>query len=111
MDVNFDQSLKKLEDKISQFTNHKSSTYISSIKGIGNKINIKALVVYTLPFVLGAIILSIWKPSFVSTEVEDDQGQYTVHVSFKKVVIASLILGAIIDVLIFLYLRKKEIKL
>lgn len=111
MDDTFDQTLKKLEDKVTQFTDHKSSTYTSNIKRLGSKINLKALIIYTAPFIITAIALSVWKPSFVSDEVEDEQGEYITKVSFKRVIISSLIFGAILDGLVILYLRKKEIKL
>ena len=108
MDDNFDQILNKLESKVTKFTEHKNSTYTSSIKKIGNKINVKFLLLYITPFIVVSITLYIWKPSFVSNEVEDDLGQYNIQVSFNKLVLSSLIIGAIIDVLIFLYLRKKK---
>ena len=111
MDDNFDQTLKKLEVKVTEFTDHKSSSYKSSINGLGNKINVKALVIYASPFILVAIALYMCKPDFVSYEAEDDKGQYTKKVAFKKVIISTLIIGVVIDVLLFLYLRKKEIKL
>jgi hypothetical protein len=109
MDNNFDQTLRKLGEKVTKITNYKNSSF--SYKQMGKKIKVKAIAIYGTPFVLSFIILYLWKPGFVIIEVEDDNEQYEIKVSFRKIFITSLIFGTILDGLIFLYLRKKEIKL
>ena len=111
MDDTFDQTLKKLGERVSQFTNSKTTSYRSSLGGIGSKVNMKVMLVYGTPFVLAAVALFFLKPGFVTEEVEDDERGYVMKVSFRKLAVSALIIGCVVAALIFLYLRKKEIKL
>lgn len=111
MDDTFDQTLKKLGERVSQFTSSKATSYSSRLGGISSKVNIKAMLVYGSPFILTIVILFFWKPGFVTEEIEDNEGGYVMKLSFRKLAVSTLIIGSVISALIFLYLRKKEIKL
>ena len=111
MDDNFDETLRKLGERVSRFTNDKSASYSSSSNGIRDKINIKMLLVYGTPLVVSIVVLYFWKPNFVVEEVEDNEGGYKTKVSFRKLAVTALITTVMLDTLVFLYLRKKEIKL
>jgi len=107
-DDTFDQTLKKLGEKVSQFTDTNTTSYSSSIKGISSKINIKIVLVYGVPFILTGVALFFLKPRFVAQDSDEDS---EMKVSFRKMLISILIIGGAISILIFLYLRKKEIRL
>lgn len=112
MDDNFDETLRKLGERVSRFTNDKSASYNSSgSNGIRDKINIKMLLVYGAPLVVSIVVLYFWKPNFIVEEVEDNEEGYKTKVSFRKLAVTALITTAMLDTLVFLYLRKKEIKL
>lgn len=108
MDDTFDQTLKKLGEKVSQITDTNTMSYSSSIKGIRSKINIKIVLVYGVPFILTGVALFFLKPRFVAQDNDEDS---EMKVSFRKMLISILIIGGVISILIFLYLRKKEIRL
>lgn len=108
MDDTFDQTLKKLGEKVSQITDTNTMSYSSSIKGIRSKINIKIVLVYGVPFILTGVALFFLKPRFVAQDNDEDS---EMKLSFRKMLISILIIGGVISILIFLYLRKKEIRL
>jgi hypothetical protein len=112
MDDNFDETLKKLGQKVNQFTKGTTSkSYEPSSRGLVGRINIKALVVYGSPLIAIPLLLFYWKPHLVSEEVEDEEGNYKRRVNFRKLMVTTLISTLILDGLIFMYLRKKEINL
>ena len=112
MNDNFDQTLKKLGERVHKFTNNKNTTsYRSSLDRISSKINLKVILVYGTPFILTLIGLFFCKPNFISEEVNDNEGGFIIKVNFRKLIVSTFIIGGAISVLIFLYLRKKEIKL
>ncbi len=113
MDDNFSKTLQQLQTKVSQFTDNssKSTTYKSNMSKFSNQLNKKALLIYGGPFLLVLLVLFFWKPKFITHEAEDEEGVYTVKTNFRKLLVTTVIMGVIIDILIFLYLRKKEIKL
>ncbi len=114
MDDNFSQTLQQLQAKVSQFTDHssKSHTYKSNMTKFSSQLlNKKVLLIYSGPFLLVLLVLFFWKPKFITHEVEDKEGVYYVKTNFSKLLVTTGIMGIIIDILIFLYLRKKEIKL
>ena len=112
MDDNFDETLKKLGQKVNQFTKGTTSkSYESNSRGLAGKINIKALAVYGSPLIAVPLLLFYWKPGFVTEEVEDEEGDYKRRVNFRKLMVTTLISTFVLDSLIFVYLRKKEISL
>ena len=112
MDDNFEQTLKKLGERVSQFTiSKKNTSYSSSLGGITSKVNVKAILVYSAPFILITMGLFFCKPSFITEEVDDNEMGSVIKVSFRKLTVTTLITGSAIAALIFLYLRKKEITL
>ena len=108
MDDSFDQTLKQLKDKVSKFASENHSSH-SGVKKI--KFNTKAILVYTTPIVLVTCVLFFTKPFFVTKEVEDSDGVVSLRINFRKLLISIIVLTAMIDGLIFLYLRKKQISL
>lgn len=66
-----------------------------------------SLLFYIFPIVFTFIILLIWNPNFVTKEVTNENNIVTRKRNFKTILIISIIIGVIIDISMFAYLKKK----
>lgn len=99
----FDETLKKLSDQVSQFTEQPVATKSSGISFSFNS----PIMYLTIPIGV-AILLFFWKPDFITEEVSEDGKFPTKKTSFKKVIIASLVITTILVVAYFAYNYKKK---
>lgn len=63
---------------------------------------------YVAPPIAMLILLIIFKPGFLTTSHIDQNNNITEKMDIKKLLIATLVFGAIIDVAIFAYFRKMK---
>ena len=69
--------------------------------------NIKTpYLMYVVPPVVIFIILLIAKPGFVTSEYTDKDNVVSLKYKFKNIFIVSIVLGLILDVIIFMYFNK-----
>ena len=105
----FDSTLSILREKVKSFTNTNIS-YKSQNTSIFKS---KKVIIFLLciPLLLVSIGLFCWKPDFVTVLTEDDEGFSKRKINYKKFVIIIFIISIIIYGLIYLFCRKKNIKL
>jgi hypothetical protein len=108
---NFDTTLQKLATQVSQITNGSHNPYSQHSKEGKDRLNTKVVLVYGAPLVIIVALLFLVKPGFIIEEVVDSKGDNIVKISIRKLLIATLIFTGAVDGLIFMYLRKKKIKL
>ena len=108
---NFDTTLQKLATQVSQITNRSHTSYSPRSRGLKDRLNTKVMLFYGAPLVIIVALLFLVKPGFIIEEVEDSKGGLIAKISVRKLLITTLIATSAIDGLIFMYLRKKEIKL
>jgi hypothetical protein len=102
-DTEFDATLKKLSDQVSQFTSTTINKPTSSGGGFLSNISIKSPLVYygVIPIAV-MIILFFWKPGFVMEEVSVEGSLPEKKLSFKKLIVGSVIITTVIAVIIFI---------
>jgi hypothetical protein len=101
----------KLSTQVSQITNASHTSYSPRSKGLKNRFNTKVILVYGAPLVIIAALLFLVKPGFITETIDNSKGDLIVKISVRKFLITTLIATGVADGLIFMYLRKKEIKL
>lgn len=101
--INYDETLKRLSDQVSQF----SSTTISSSSKTSIIPSIKSPFVYysIVPFVI-LILLWYLKPSVITDEVSIDGDFPTRILSYKKLFVSTIIITLIVFVAYFSYVYK-----
>lgn len=113
---NYVNKLNDIKSRIGQYTqdNKKHSSTTDNIltpkSGFITKLpNIpyNSLLFYIIPVVFTFIILLICNPKFVTKEVTDENNIVTRKRNFKTILIISIIIGVIIDISMFAYLKKK----
>jgi len=108
-DNEFDATLQKLGEQVSHFTNTTGSTKSSGGSSFLPKFNIKSPMVYyvAIPiFVL--ILLFLWKPNFVTEEVSVEGNMPERKLSFKKLLVGTVIGTTVIAILMFVYFYKNK---
>ncbi len=98
---NFDDVLNELQNKISQFDNKTSNKiHFSFLK----KVNFKSPFVYpVIIFFILCVFLIILKPNFTKYNSQDEQGNVTRKVSYKRLVFISLILSIVISISLYYF--------
>lgn len=99
----FDETLKKMSDQVSKFTEQPVAT-----KSSGILFDFNSPIMYLTIPVGVAILLFFWKPYFVTEEVSEDGKLPIKKATFKKVMIASLVITAILVVAYFAYNYNKK---
>lgn len=114
MEEDFDSTLKKLNDQVSQFTKTKLSQQknnnFSSFQGsmlnkfaFAPKINFSSPVIrYAAVPVAIFVVLLIIKPGFIKEEVIDDSGMTEEKIQIKKLLIATVVITSILGFLLLL---------
>jgi len=110
-DTDFDNTIKKLQEQVSQFSGGDTEFEIPK-NTILSKINFKTNLVYfgLIPLFI-MIILYILKPYFVMTETIIDETSSLIipkKLSFKKLFLSTVICTCIISIIIFSYLYTKN---
>lgn len=111
----FDNTLKKLEGQVSQFSSVATDFEIPKNNSILSKIDFKSNVVYyvLVPIII-MIVFYIFKPCFVMTETTTtDVNLITItekKLNFKRLIISTIICTFTISFLIFCYLYKKQLQ-
>ena len=106
--------LNEIRSRVGQYTKLEPSKVSSQSKMSipvplkFSKIYSKSPIFYVIPSVAIFILLTIWKPGFSTTEVIDKDNNVTKKRNFKTILIISLIVGALLDVGMFAYFRKKK---
>ena len=103
-DIEFDATLKKLSDQVSQFTSTMIKSKPSSSSYFLSKVNVNSPLVYygAVPIII-AVVLFFWKPGFVMEEVSIDGNLPEKKLSFKKLLVGTVIFTAVIAIAIFIY--------
>ena len=109
-DNEFETTLKKLSDRVSQFRSTTVKSRESILKfGFLSKVNIKSPLVYygAVPLIV-AILLFFWKPGFVMEEVSIDGNFSEKKLSFKKLLGSTILFTSIITIIIFIYFYREK---
>ena len=105
-DCELDSKIKTLHEKVSEITTTNVKSSILTKKSAFLSMNvIKSPVVYygIIPvFIL--LLFFFWKPSFIMENVSIDGKIPEKRLSYKKLIIATIIVTAIIYIVIFVYL-------
>lgn len=111
MDNNeFDSTLKKLIDQVSQFTKI-DRKYKEGGNNLLSKINVNSPILYYGVIPIGVFILLLcWKPNFITDEVSINGNIPERKLNFKKILIATVILTSIICIIIFANLSRFKYK-
>lgn len=106
-DREFDATLKKLSDQVSQFTSITVTSKPSSGSGFLSKVNVKSPIVYygAIPVII-AVVLFFWKPGFVMEEVSIDGNLPVKKLSFNKLLVGTAVITTIIAIVIYFYRGK-----
>jgi hypothetical protein len=108
----YTEKIKVLREKVGNY----SGSTMSAVGGdLTKKISVafsnitspKSPLFYLLPIVSMFILLLVIKPSFMVSDSITKDNTIKKHIDYKKLIIASLIIGFAIDVGIFIYLRRK----
>lgn len=111
-DRDFDDTLKKLSEQVSQFTSSNMVKTSFDNSGMLSKINIKSPFVYYVGIpLLIAIILFFWKPKFVMEEVSINGNISHKKLNFKNLLITTVIITVIISIIIFVYFYQNNKKI
>ena len=105
-----EEQLRLLEKKVSNYTTTPSSSILKTSSSYLSGINLKVVAVYGIVPVLTIIVLTFTKPSFICKEQEDEESLEK-NISLQKLFLSTVVLSVILDGLVFMYLRKKGIKL
>lgn len=106
--------LNDIRDRVGQYTKLELSKESSqskipiSVPLKFSKIDSKSPIFYIIPPVAIFILLTIWKPGFITTEVIDKDNNITKKRNLKNILIISLIVGTLLDVGMFAYFRTKK---
>jgi len=73
-----------------------------------SNINYKSPIFYIIPSIAIFILLTIWKPDFVTTDTIDKDNNVSKKRNFKTILIISLVAGTLLDMGMFAYFRKKK---
>jgi hypothetical protein len=109
-DSEFEETLQKLSDQVNKFT---STTTVSNYgntsgRGFMSKINFNSPLVYYVSIPLGImIVLFLWKPRFITDEVNGDGEIPKQKLVVKKLLIATVILTTVVCIIIFVKVFKK----
>lgn len=101
-DINYDEKIGELKKRLQVYAKFSYSNKEKS----KSFINTSSPYFYLSPLIILFILFLILKPSFITKEV-DDNGKTKRAISYLKLFLYTLILGAIIDVGIWAYLNKK----
>jgi|DEB0MinimDraft_6_1074348.scaffolds.fasta_scaffold327217_1 membrane protein CcdC involved in cytochrome C biogenesis len=108
--------LNDIKSRIGQYTQDNKKQSLSTNNILSPKtgfitklpnIPYNSVLFYIVPVIFTFIILLIWNPKFVTKEVKNENNIVTRKRKFKTILIISIIIGIIIDISIFAYLKKK----
>jgi hypothetical protein len=100
---------KKLDDLRLRVENHVTvKEPIRSSKMSFIAFNANSPIYYILPPILCLVLLIVFKPSFLTIEVTDSDGNKRNKFSYKRLFLTFLILSIILDIAIFVYFKKTQ---
>jgi hypothetical protein len=108
-DSEFDATLKKLSDQVSNFTSITVKSKPNPGSGFLSKFDVKSPLIYycAVPIII-ALVLFFWKPGFVMEEVSIDGNLPEKKLSFKKLLVGTVLITAIIAIVIFVYFYRNK---
>ena len=107
---NYAEKINDLRKRVGQHATiiNKNEGIVDKVVLNFSKINTGSPIFYIIPPILIIILLFFIKPSFITMDNIDKDNNITKKIKFKQLLIYSLIGGAIIDIGIWAYFRKKE---
>jgi len=109
-DADFDNILKKLDDRVDQFAkNMNIPAENSEISSKFMHINFKSkYMIYIAPPIITIILLLLWKPNFITKETSTS-GTVSADrkISFKKLIVATILINIVIVFVYYIKSMKK----
>ena len=108
-ETEFDETLKKLGEQVSQFSTPANNLIPKSGMNFISTFNIKSPIVYygAIPIVI-AVILCVMKPGFIMNDVDED-GNTSKKFNYKRLMVSVISFTMIVAILIFIYFYKMKI--
>lgn len=100
----YKKRISDIKNRVQNFSSIQTQDNI--VKMSFSKIKISPLIIYIIIPIIVLFLLLFIKPSFICIDHIDSDNNIKKKLAFKKLLISTLIIGAIINASVFIYMKK-----